>query len=153
MYAILKDNSIVRYPITIDDLRRDYPSISFPSNFDEFDYSEYDVISYIEREFPEYNPEIERIVEGTPIFEENIWKQNWITEPLSEEERQKILDDKILSIRDSRNRLLAESDWTQFNDSPLDEETKTAWATYRRELRDITSQEGFPNNITWPEKP
>jgi len=25
--------------------------------------------------------------------------------------------------------------------------------TYRQALRDITTQEGFPHNITWPEKP
>ena len=27
------------------------------------------------------------------------------------------------------------------------------WATYRQALRDVTAQTGFPNDITWPEKP
>ena len=52
-------------------------------------------------------------------------------------------------VRAERNRLLAESDWTQLSDAPVDSE---AWATYRQELRDITDQ-ADPFNITWPEKP
>ena len=36
-------------------------------------------------------------------------------------------------LRNARNKLLAESDWTQLEDSPVDKE---AWANYRQELRD-----------------
>jgi hypothetical protein len=57
------------------------------------------------------------------------------------------------NVRTQRNKLLEETDWTQFNDSPLSEESKLAWQTYRQELRDITTQEGFPHNIIWPTKP
>jgi hypothetical protein len=52
--------------------------------------------------------------------------------------------------RAQRNTLLAASDWTQVADAPVDQ---AAWATYRQELRDITSQEGFPEAITWPVAP
>jgi hypothetical protein len=50
-----------------------------------------------------------------------------------------------------RDRRLAESDWTQLPDVP--QAIKSLWATYRQELRDITQQAGFPQNITWPTKP
>ncbi len=53
-------------------------------------------------------------------------------------------------IRAERNRLLAESDWTQVADAPVD---KAAWATYRQALRDITTQESFPTSVTYPTKP
>ena len=52
--------------------------------------------------------------------------------------------------RQERNTLLAASDWTQVADAPVDQ---AAWATYRQELRDITSQESFPNEVTWPVPP
>ena len=29
----------------------------------------------------------------------------------------------------------------------------TEWAIYRQALRDITEQDGFPNEITWPTDP
>ena len=46
-------------------------------------------------------------------------------------------DIAMRSLRRERNHLLAESDWTVLPDSPIAD--KTAWQTYRQELRDITS--------------
>lgn len=56
-------------------------------------------------------------------------------------------------IRAERNRLLAESDWTQGADSPLSNEQKAAWATYRQALRDVPEQPGFPYDVVWPTQP
>jgi hypothetical protein len=58
--------------------------------------------------------------------------------------------DQAKSIRSSRNDKLKECDWTQVADAPVD---KVLWATYRQELRDISSQVGFPWIITWPTQP
>jgi len=54
------------------------------------------------------------------------------------------------SVRATRDAKLAECDWTQVADAPVD---KTVWATYRQALRDITAQEGFPWTVTWPDAP
>ena len=51
-----------------------------------------------------------------------------------------------------RDEELTNSDWTQMPDSPLDADTKAAWATYRQALRDLPSQEGFPN-VAFPTPP
>ena len=56
-------------------------------------------------------------------------------------------------VRAQRNQLLAESDWTQLVDSPLDSHTKLLWAQYREDLRAVPQQPGFPWEITWPTKP
>lgn len=56
-----------------------------------------------------------------------------------------------MEIRDHRNILLFESDWTQLPDVP--QNTKEIWAIYRQALRDVTEQAGFPANVVWPEKP
>ena len=57
--------------------------------------------------------------------------------------------------RKIRNDLLTDSDWTQMNDSPLTNEAKTAWATYRQELRDISDLDAWPNlgDDDWPVAP
>ena len=59
------------------------------------------------------------------------------------------------SNRTNRDELLANSDWTQMNDSPLTNEAKTAWATYRQELRDLTDLDAWPNlaDEDWPVEP
>lgn len=54
------------------------------------------------------------------------------------------------SVRATRDAKLAECDWTQVADAPVD---KAIWATYRQALRDITTQSGFPWTITWPDAP
>jgi hypothetical protein len=60
------------------------------------------------------------------------------------------LNSKAAQIRNQRNQLLSASDWTQVLDAPIN---RTAWAAYRQALRDITSQEDFPNNVVWPKNP
>lgn len=53
--------------------------------------------------------------------------------------------------RDERARRLSACDWTQLPDVPAG--TRTAWATYRQALRDVTDQPGFPTDIAWPMPP
>jgi len=57
--------------------------------------------------------------------------------------------------RSNRDKKLAETDWTQVNDSPLSNEDKTAWATYRQELRDLSDLDAWPNlaDEDWPVAP
>ena len=54
-------------------------------------------------------------------------------------------------LRRERDSLLVSSDWTQYNDSPLADEVKTSWATYRQELRDLPDTTDDPADPTWPE--
>tara|TARA_R110002167_G_scaffold1980_1_gene9815 strand:+ start:660 stop:920 length:261 start_codon:yes stop_codon:yes gene_type:complete len=52
-------------------------------------------------------------------------------------------------IRSKRDGLIASTDWWA-----LPDRTMTAEQTaYRQALRDITSQAGFPTDITWPQEP
>ena len=57
--------------------------------------------------------------------------------------------------RVTRNNLLADTDWTQMNDSPLANDVKTQWATYRQELRDMSDLDAWPNiaDDDWPVAP
>lgn len=54
-------------------------------------------------------------------------------------------------IRTRRNRLLAQTDWTQLDDVP--EVTRNRWQVYRQSLRDVTSQRTFPDSVEWPAEP
>jgi hypothetical protein len=49
-----------------------------------------------------------------------------------------------------RNTLLADCDWTQLADAPVDD---LAWAVYRQALRDVPNQPEFPLTIMWPVQP
>tara|TARA_B100000035_G_scaffold287705_1_gene272843 strand:- start:140 stop:538 length:399 start_codon:yes stop_codon:yes gene_type:complete len=61
-------------------------------------------------------------------------------------------------VRQKRNNLLQESDWTQVSDNPLSDSKKAEWATYRQQLRDMMSsytdsETNTVENITWPTRP
>lgn len=89
-------------------------------------------------------------------------KNNIINKPPKEEFENNFatfINSKPLRIlRAERNRLLQETDWTQFRDVQL--ENDTAWREYRQALRDMPAtqvplldENGTLYNVTWPEKP
>ena len=92
-----------------------------------------------------YNHATEKLVPATPHLYEGMCCTVDV-EPKTEQELKERVSNEWTAIRQQRNRLLAESDWTQLADSPAD---KDKWAVYRQELRDITTQED-PFSIVWP---
>jgi hypothetical protein len=60
------------------------------------------------------------------------------------------LENQWFFVRQTRNELLVECDWTQLSDIP--QTIKELWSTYRQQLREITNQSN-PFNIEWPIKP
>ena len=94
------------------------------------------------------------------------WLDKSQTKPTEEEVNAKIAEltdaEPARLVREKRNKLLAESDWTQTRDNVrLNDFT---WVTYRQELRDITKSASFnpklndngtldESSVTWPLKP
>lgn len=74
------------------------------------------------------------------------------TEPTEEEATAQNTAIKEEIQRQDRDALLAKSDWTQANDSPLSNDKKIEWATYRTALRDLPSNKSWPD-VTFPEEP
>ena len=54
-------------------------------------------------------------------------------------------------LRNKRDQLLSDSDWTQASDVAL--ANKSDWVTYRQTLRDLPANTVKPENPTWPTKP
>jgi hypothetical protein len=60
-----------------------------------------------------------------------------------------VLDKTKSLARTDRNKRLSETDWWGASDLIMTD----AQTAYRQALRDVPSQEGFPDNISWPTKP
>ena len=63
-------------------------------------------------------------------------------------------DRAMADLRNKRDRLLASCDWVMMSDSPIAD--KTAWQTYRQNLRDITNNLTTVENVNavvFPTKP
>ncbi len=57
------------------------------------------------------------------------------------------------NVRSERDRKIAETDWYMMPDYPADPETLEVVKNYRKALRDITLQSGFPRDVEWPVMP
>jgi len=71
------------------------------------------------------------------------------------EELENIRNQKIFEVNMQRSSLLENSDIMMLRDNweKLSQSQQDNWISYRQALRDITEQEGFPHNVTWPTKP
>lgn len=147
MYLRIINNEI-NYPYTIKDLKAAHRNITFPNELGEETMTEFGL--YEVRQTPKPNDYTKNITEGTPILVDGVYYQNWVQTNASDSEINYRLENQWFVIREIRNELLSECDWTQLSDIPT--ETKAIWSEYRQSLRDITSQTN-PFNITWPVKP
>jgi hypothetical protein len=62
-------------------------------------------------------------------------------------------DEKWEQVRQKRNNLLAQSDWTVLIDSSLTDEKKQEYTTYRQDLRDLPSKYNNPDDVIFPDQP
>lgn len=155
MIFLKNENGNITYPYSVYNLIKDNPNTSFPtigsliqnkSLLEEFGvYEVYDSF------FPDYDKFTQKLVESEPSYQNGKWFKSWKVESLTELEINEIIQLEKFSVLRKRNELLVKSDWTQMPDVPL--ANKSEWAVYRQSLRDITLQEGYPLNVTWPSEP
>ena len=147
MYLRIIENTI-NYPYSIPQLRAAFPNTSLPSELTDESLVEWDM--YVVTPTPMPNDYTKNITEGTPVLTDGVYYQSWNQTDASQSEIDYRLENQWFIVRETRNELLAECDWTQLSDIPT--ETKSIWSEYRQSLRDITSQTN-PFSITWPVKP
>ena len=141
MYVKIQDRSPV--PYSYAQLRADNPNVSFPRIVSDEWLAVYGVYPYTRPAPSEYNHLAWRLIDDDFVEVNGAWMLPYKLEALPLEQAER-------NVRFRRNDLLADTDWTQVLDAPVDQ---AAWATYRQALRDIPQQAGFPADITWPAKP
>ena len=151
MLIKITNGSVDTYPYSVGQLRRDNPKTSFPKKIPSDMLSSYGVESVVVADIPSYTERTQTVSQDAqPALVEGAWTLGWTVTEKTSEEVQEYDDNEASSVRSQRDGLLAQSDWTQVADAPVD---ATAWATYRQALRDITDQASFPYDINWPTQP
>ena len=78
----------------------------------------------------------------------------WTPDPsiiiTAEQRAAEALDAAWTALRTERDARLAQTDWTQVSDAPVD---AAPWAAYRQALRDLPENTTDPNEPPWPEEP
>lgn len=149
-FLLVENGAVAEYPLTSTAIFERFSSTSFPTPLEGQDLSAFGIFSVKEKRPPSFDRGTHRVEEGTPVLENGEWVQFWNLVELTDQEKQVFFEAEAFNVRKERSNRLAECDWTQLPDSPVD---GTAWLGYRQSLRDITAQESFPWDIAWPEEP
>ena len=144
--------STITYPYSVQNLKNENPSISFPTIITDSLLESFNIYKVEVKSSGYDNDDSKDVTEVTPTLSGSIYIQTYTISDADTETINKRREIKWSEVRSGRDSLLSESDWTQFNDSPISGSTLTDWQTYRQSLRDITNQSD-PYDITWPNRP
>ena len=137
------------------DLYYKYPHTSFPKPLSTYILDLYGVDAVLEGPRPQVTSPYETVVRQGIEEIKGKWFKKYVIGPIfnnqEEEDLYRLNIDNQASegIRNTRNSLISKSDWMGCSDVVMSDE----WRQYRQELRDITTQEGFPHNVDWPDEP
>ena len=122
-------------------------------------------IPYITSALIELKPGAEWAIRGN-TYSDIEWLDKSQTKPTEDEVTAKIAEleaaEPFRLLRIERNKLIAETDWTQLKDIDLDIIRERNWKNYRQALRDLPSKstpkldvngELDMTSVTWPDKP
>ncbi len=150
MYAKTENGYLVKFPYSLTELYSQNPNVSFPSHPSDDILNSYGVYRVVEtKPRPQFNRYTQKLkTTGFITFIDSKYIEiEYVVVSLEENEIQQIRSNLESDIREKRNRLLLETDWSQLQDAPVDKEK---YATYRQQLRDITNQTDFPYTVEWP---
>ena len=141
------NGQVEQFPYTLGDLRRDNPQTSFPKKISDAMLASYGIFGVTPDTQPDYDPLVQAVMHDlVPRFDGRVWRVGYAV-------TNRPLDQAEQAVRNQRDRLLADSDWIVIMHTEKGTNIPAAWEIYRQSLRDITSQPGFPHNVTWPTKP
>jgi len=135
---------------SIGQLRRDNPNTSFPKTISNEILTRFDVYPYTQQEQPTYDEKTQKIVDGGFDQDESgNWTKIWNIVEKTPEELAEWIESKKQQVKSQRDMLISQTDYLALSDNTLSPEM----SAYRQVLRDITTQEGFPESVSWPTKP
>ena len=143
MIKVDDSNNILDSYYTIHQLKLDNPNTNFPKNITSELLASYGVYQVEPGTEPAVASNQDFDVAGIELID-GTWTYTYKT----------ILKDSSAiseNVRQHRDIKLHECDWTQNRDIVLSNDSD--WVIYRQELRDITTQAGFPFDVTWPTEP
>ena len=143
MFVRLHDNGqVLKFPFNPEKLRRLHPNISFPSIFSEEILADYNVFPVVQTAAPRVISEIETVTTGVERVDGR-WSLKYTVVPRPKEDLEKQVNSR------ARQKLSETLDlvikYVERNE-PVPEDI----SCYRKALRDIHLQDGYPYEVEWP---
>ncbi len=141
-------------PMLYTNLKALHPTISFSdkiiaSEVEPYLYGAFNW-AYLPTDLP-YNKSADNV--GLKKHEDGFWKPTFIVRDATTEEIANRTIEKSNRIRGERNAYLRQTDYTQLQDVNIAQAKVNEYVIYRKQLRDLPLQDGFPWNVIFPIKP
>lgn len=153
MYIQIENSTCTAWGLDVDSIKILNPNTSFPLGWVGGVIGSCEYLIPREIPIPTHDSATQVAIEIQAVLIDGEWTRQWEIREIPE-------DVRIFNNREAtkvkvgvRNDLLQQSDWTQLPDSPLSTAQKQEFVVYRQALRDITEQDQFPWNVTWPVNP
>jgi len=162
MFVKLENNKPVEWPVSVQRIFFENKNTSFPADISNVNVRAYGFAPFKYSDPQTYDAQWQEAHEIAPIEIDDVFVQQWkIVEKYTSAEKELLIAqqaaqaelDAAAFVRSQRDMLLASTDWVVIKAQETGASVALEWATYRQALRDITAQEGFPHNVTWPTKP
>jgi hypothetical protein len=135
---------VEQFPYATQDLRRDKLPTTFPEVIPDWMLADNGVYRVARADSPAHDGMTQVLVRDlAPILIEGAWVIGCKVED-------KPQDQAEAAVRSQRAWQLKATDWMALSDSP---DMTSNWKAYRQELREVTSQDGFPYSVKWPTEP
>ena len=143
MLVKVENGVVVKYPASVEGLRREHSRTSFPVPMPRELLELYGLFPVTSDPMPAADPVVNNIRQrSVPELVNNQWRPGGDVTAKPEAEA-------AAAIRGIRDDKLRDTDWAALQDVTMSEEM----ATYRQALRDVPQQDGFPYNVVWPTQP
>lgn len=157
----IKGTNYPEHPLTFEQVQAENPNISIPSIergnaehieavMDGIGYEFCDAFNLAEVQagLPDNLKEKQMTLVGC-TKKDGVWLRTYKASKLDGDSLRRCR----FELKRMRNALLLQSDWTQGSDSPLSDEEKKTWQTYRQALRDLPKNYDHPVWCKIPKSP
>ena len=143
MFVRLQDNGeVLKFPFKPEQLRRLHPNISFPSTFSKEILADYNVFPVVQTAAPRIISELETVTTGVERVDGS-WSLKYTVVPRPKEDLEKQVHSR------AEQKLSGTLDLV-IKYVEVNEAVPENISSYRKALRDIHLQDGYPYEIQWP---
>ena len=157
MHAKIINGQVEKYPYYYNELKTDYPNISFPDIsevgdvYNLPDLSSFGFVKLLPAPQPDFNYDTQILKNGSPEFKDGNWYETWVIEEIPEHEIISNNQYQLEQIKKIASNLLSETDYLDLPNTSNKISNIEEIIEYRNTLRVIAINP--ESNIDFPPKP
>lgn len=139
MQALIKNKTVIKFPYSLDDLKKDNPDVSFPAVPPVELLQEYGIYEVDVTAMPIYDQTMQRVEADGPTLIDDRWVESWKIIDLTSEEIEILLNRQKEELADKRRRAYQREADPLFFEWQRGESTQQQWLGKIEEIKNRIS--------------